>query len=242
MKMKYIEEFNFWLPLIGLGIFGAIAVGAWFADQKIIGVWAGFIGIVCVLLLLALRLNDSIRESSKEKTLSPEAAALAILAKTQAASQRARVFIRPQLVGPISQGVSINFVLVAENVGNESATGVNHHGITMMFDMPKQIGYAPEIWSPQFKEVIDPESDLATPVRGKATIFPGQNLALQGGWYNAEDIGALISGKKILVTYGCLGYLVEEKPHYTWYCFYLMRNKETGDWSFGNAPIGNDAT
>ena len=36
-----MDIYNLWLPLIGVGIFGAIGVGAWFADKKIVGLWFG---------------------------------------------------------------------------------------------------------------------------------------------------------------------------------------------------------
>jgi hypothetical protein len=110
----------------------------------------------------------------------------------------------------------------------------------MPFDMPEQIGYAPEIWSPEFAEVIRRQCDLAVPVQGRTTIFPGQKPILETRWDNAEATNGLLDGKKIIVTYGCIGYFAAGEPHYTWYCFYLMRNGHSG-WQLGSSPIGNDA-
>jgi hypothetical protein len=49
-----------WLPIIGGLLFGCVAVGAWFAGSKILAVWTGFAGIVCLLLLAALQIQEQI--------------------------------------------------------------------------------------------------------------------------------------------------------------------------------------
>ena len=110
----------------------------------------------------------------------------------------------------------------------------------MMFDMPEQIGYAPDLWSTQFAQVVRLESDLAAPIPGRATIFPGNKVNIDARWDHLDSIEPLIAGKKILLIYGATGYLTLNEPHYTWYCFYLMRGKN-GLWRLGSAPIGNDA-
>jgi hypothetical protein len=235
-----MEAINLWLPLIGVGIFGAIAVSAWFADKKILGVWFGFACGVCLLLLIALQVGQSIREANKNEVLSPEAAALRILVSAQAKSQRAWLSVRPQLTREIKLGEPINIELIVENVGKEPAIGTSHHGVSMMFDMPEQIGYAPDLWSAQFAQVIRLESDLAGPIPGRATIFPANKLTIEARWDHLDHIEPLMSGKKILVIYGAAGYFTLNEPHHTWYCFYLMHEKG-GQWRLGSAPIGNDA-
>jgi hypothetical protein len=232
-----MEIVNFWLPLIGFGLFWAIAIGAWFAEKKSVGIWFGFAGSVSILLLIALQIQDGLKETT---SLSPEAAAQRIVVAAQAAIQRAWLSVNPQISGEIAKGRPIKINLVTENVGHEPATGVSHHGITIMFDMPAQISYAPEIWSPDFQQAIKLECDLAHPVKGRATIFAGNKPTVEARWDRAQDISDLVDGKKILVTYGCVGYFTKsDEPHYTWYCFFLMR--ERGQWRLGSAPIGNDA-
>jgi hypothetical protein len=153
-----------------------------------------------------------------QKPLSPEAAAQRIVATAQAAIQRAWISVSPRIAGEIAKGKPIRIELVTENVGREPATGVSHHGVAMLFDKPAQID----------------------PIKGRTTIFPGNKPVIEARWDKPQDIADLMDGKKILVTYGCVGYFTKDDvPHYTWYCFFLMR--ERGQWQLGSAPIGNDA-
>ena len=234
-----MEFWNFWLPLIGVGAFLAIGISAWFADHKITGLWFGFVGCVCILLLATLQIQNSLQET---EPVSPETIAQRILAAAQAASQRAWLTIVPHLTSQIRAGSAIDIELITENVGKEPAIGVSHHGVAMMFEMPEQIGYAPEIWSSSLAEIIKLECGLAVPVRGHVTIFPGNKPTIPARWDNLQDVQALIDSKKILVLYGCVGYLTSGQDHYTTYCLFLMRDKKSGAWHFGSAPIGNDAT
>lgn len=57
---RRMEILNLWLPLIGGGLFCSVAIGAWFANQKIVGIWFGFAGILCLLLLAAIQLHESV--------------------------------------------------------------------------------------------------------------------------------------------------------------------------------------
>jgi hypothetical protein len=52
--------FIFWLPIIGSLLLGSIAVGAWFADQKLIAIWFGFAGSVCFLLIFTIQIQQRI--------------------------------------------------------------------------------------------------------------------------------------------------------------------------------------
>lgn len=76
MPGRKMELFNLWLPMIGGGILFAIAIGAWFAEQKIHAIWFGFSGLVCLLLLFALQLQEYELSFHTEKTI-PEADKLA---------------------------------------------------------------------------------------------------------------------------------------------------------------------
>ena len=66
-----------------------------------------------------------------------------------------------------------------------------------------------------------------------------------GAWFADKKIPGLwfgfagAAGKKILVIYGATGYITVNEPHYTWHCFYLIRDR--GAWRLGSAPIGNNA-
>ena len=241
MKRTYMEFAALWLPGIGFGVLIAIAISAWFAEKRLTAIWFGFFGVVCLLLLLTLQLQNAVKEAGSDKPLAPEAAAQKIFAAAEARSQRAWISVVPRVTGEVKNGVPITIELITENVGKEPGTGVSHHGMTMMFDMPEQIGYAPDIWSSQFAEVIRLECDLAAPIKGRTTIFSGQKPILLSHWEKLDDIDLLIARKKILVTFGCLGYFVGDEPHYTRYCFFLMRDNR-GYWQLGSAPIGNDAT
>ena len=55
---RHMDILNLWLPLIGGGLLCAIAIGAWFGDQRPIAIWFGFAGLVCLLLLAALQLQE----------------------------------------------------------------------------------------------------------------------------------------------------------------------------------------
>ena len=145
------------------------------------------------------------------------------------------------MVGGIKVGSPINIELVSQNVGRDPAIGVSHHGVTMVFDMPEQIAYAPEMWTPVFEQVIRMECSLAVPVKGRGTVFPGMKITTPIRWDNQKDIQGLIERKKILVTYGCIGYITMGEEHFTTYCFFLSADKNISNvWRFGSAPIGND--
>jgi hypothetical protein len=244
MKRKWMETAVNWLLVIGPLLIGIGAAIYWGSGNNTIGLWGGFVpGVVALVFAAAFQvqiINLKATEPEKPVSLSPEAAAQRIVIAAQAAIQRAWLSVSPQITSEIGKDKPINISLVAENVGHEAATGVSHHGVTMMFGMPEQIGYAPEIWSPDFQQIIKLECNLAHPVKGRTTIFPGNKPMLEARWDNKQDISDLVDGKKILVTFGCVGYFTKgDEPHYTWYCFFLMRDR--GQWHLGSAPIGNDA-
>jgi hypothetical protein len=244
MKRKWMETAVIWLLVMGPLLIGVGAAIYWGSGNNTIGLWGGFVpGVVALVFAAAFQvqiINLKATEPEKPASLSPEAAAQRIVIAAQATIQRAWLSVTPQIAGQIEKDKSINLSLITENVGHEPATGVSHHGVTMMFDMPDQIGYAPELWSPDFQQVIKLECDLAYPVKGRATIFPGNKPVIPGHWDSKPEVADLVDGRKILVTYGCVGYFTKgDEPHYTWYCFFLKRDQ--GQWQIGSAPIGNDA-
>lgn len=60
-----MDLLNLWLPLVGGGILGAIAIGSWFGEHRIAAVWFGFAGAVCLLLLAALQIQDLIAHAEQ---------------------------------------------------------------------------------------------------------------------------------------------------------------------------------
>ncbi len=239
-----METAVIWLLVVGPLFIGIGAAIYWGSGVNSIGLWGGFVpGAIMLVFAAAFQIqiiNLKVTEPEKPISLSPEAAAQRIVIAAQAAIQRAWLSVSPQIGSKIEKDKPINISLITENVGHEPATGVSHHGIAMMFDTPDQIAYAPEIWSPDFQQVIRLACDLAHPVKGRATIFPGNKPIVEARWDNRQDISDLVDGKKILVTYGCVGYFTKgDEPHYTWYCFFLKRDQ--GKWQLGSAPIGNDA-
>lgn len=235
-----MDLLELWIPIIGGGLFFAWAIGAWYGGNKTLSIWLAFTAIVCFLLLGTLQLQNYIKGEPIAE--SPEIIAQRILVTAQAKSQRAWLTVLPRLTHQIRKGSPISIELVTENVGKEPAIGVNHHSVSMMFDMPEQLDYAPEIWSPQFAEVIRQGCTLAVPANGRATIFPGSKPITPVQWDNVRDIQELVDGKKILVTYGCIGYITANERHFTSYCFFLAADQKSPNiWHFGSAPIGNDA-
>jgi hypothetical protein len=69
---KMMEAANIWLPLIGSLLVGGFAAAAWYGGNKIAAIWIGFAGCVCLLLLLALELQQWAKTNEAENQKSPE--------------------------------------------------------------------------------------------------------------------------------------------------------------------------
>jgi hypothetical protein len=79
-------------------------------------------------------------------------------------------------------------------------------------------------------------------MKGRATIFPGSRISIPIRWDDKQVIQALTDRRKILVMYGCIGYITMGENHFTPYCLYMTADKDLSNvWRFGTAPIGNDA-
>ena len=50
----------FWLPLIAGLLLGGLAVGAWYGGDKTLAIWVGFVGAVCLVLLVALQIQQEV--------------------------------------------------------------------------------------------------------------------------------------------------------------------------------------
>src|ERR1035437_4393596 len=55
----------FWLPLIGGILLGGIAGNAWYGGDKILALWLGFAGLVCLLLVGVIQIQQSIMKESE---------------------------------------------------------------------------------------------------------------------------------------------------------------------------------
>jgi hypothetical protein len=60
MLSKFMPVAELWLPIIGVGIFFAWAIGAWYSEHKILAIWLAFASAVCLLLLVTLQVQNSI--------------------------------------------------------------------------------------------------------------------------------------------------------------------------------------
>jgi len=135
MPSKKMELLNVWLPVIGAGVLIAIAVAAWFAERRIAGIWFGFAGVVCLLLLLALQLQE--HERSREE-----------LGRKIDSPDRPWVSLEVAIAGPLAYDalgwdagvrwhIPIKFKVT--NTGNTPATNVDLHADIRPF----MIGYWP---------------------------------------------------------------------------------------------------
>jgi hypothetical protein len=118
------------------------------------------------LLTRAERIATETAQAAKDSADAAKKSA-EVAAQTLIASQRAWISPGPpQLVGEIGVGIPINIDLSIQNVGKDPAIGVSHHGMVVAFDMPEQIGYAPDIWDAGFEQVIRMACDIAVPIKG----------------------------------------------------------------------------
>jgi hypothetical protein len=129
MQRKMIESANIWLPAIGSILLGGLAVGAWYGGNKIFALWSGFLGVVCLLLLVALQFQEFILKDamSPSKADSPD---------------RAWVSVETAIAGPLAYDdkgwdagfrwhIPLNYEL--RNTGNTPAMGVEFYANILPF-------------------------------------------------------------------------------------------------------------
>lgn len=57
---------TFWLPIIGGILLGGLALSAWYGGNKTLAIWSGFAGLVCLLLLAALQVQEAVWDSARD--------------------------------------------------------------------------------------------------------------------------------------------------------------------------------
>jgi hypothetical protein len=138
-----MELLNLWLPLIGGGVFAAIAIGGWFSEHKLIGIWFGFFAIVSFLLLATLQFQE--HEMAEPEKPVQSAADQALLAM-----QRAMVIVkRPEFV--ITRNLAtgrpevVRFWVVWENIGQSVALDFRQSDALMSFNqiLPSHVVFDP---------------------------------------------------------------------------------------------------
>ena len=59
----------FWLPLIAGLLLGGLAVGAWYGGDKTLAIWVGFVGAVCLVLLVALQIQQEVWRTANQPNI-----------------------------------------------------------------------------------------------------------------------------------------------------------------------------
>jgi uncharacterized membrane protein len=62
---------NFWLPIVGGILLGGFSAAAFYGGHKIAGLWLGFVGVVCFLLLATLQIQQAISDQLRESPNRP---------------------------------------------------------------------------------------------------------------------------------------------------------------------------
>jgi hypothetical protein len=173
-----MDVLNLWLPLIGGGLLCAVAIGAWFGDQKSIAIWFGFAGLVCLLLLAALQLQEYETASGHVKD----------------DPARPWVGILEVNVRPVQIGNSLETTIIYINSGLSPAQNLRvyaHAQIRLPADGPIPI---PEI----------PNDTPRITLMPKATV---SGVSFQGApAMDAEIVRIITSGERIVWVSGKLEY------------------------------------
>jgi hypothetical protein len=190
MQRKNMELAIFWLPIVGGILLGGVAVGAWYAGNKIFGLWVGFAGLICFLFVAALQVQQAI---TKHPISNANDAAVK--------QSRAYVFvdtIRTSNIDDdllsISPTKIASIMLVIKNTGQTPAFKMSHRA---------SIRFAP----------FPPPPDLfnipAIPPRTVDTLPPGgmaQNIVGLGRALNVDEKTILGLGTHAVYLFGEIGY------------------------------------
>jgi hypothetical protein len=156
-----------WLPILGAGICIAWAIGAWYGGNKPLAIWLVFVGLVCLLLLLALQAQRAVEKSDAPK--SDEA---------EIKRQRAYVLLdSDKILETLTVGVGKEpeFMLRVKNVGQTPAykLGVVHGSASGPWPLP-------------------PDTDLTIKSTGEVRdISPPGNVTFWGT--NADSKGKAVT-------------------------------------------------
>lgn len=196
-RRSLMELINLWLPLIGVGVSITIAASAWFAGQKILGIWLGFFGGVCLLLLAALQVQEWVRSGKSTE----QDGSTGIVEDSARLSQRAVLWVDKWTVEGVEAGKipTIQYKLI--NSGRthaEIGSIFSGYAISTEDKMPPVPPYhenptAPGIVGPNAS--VDVELALATPLTGK-------------------EFSDIVAGREFLYLYGRVTF----RDEFEWTC------------------------
>jgi hypothetical protein len=173
-----MELLNIWLPLIGGGLLWAITIGAFFSENKITGVWFGFVGTVCLLFLFALHLHEHfvVERDAATATAPPTSKA--------DSPDRPWVSLDVGIAGSLAYGDigrvggpswHIPIMIALKNTGNTPAFGVETTVKMMPFLFGERTGEGEQI---RWTDVADELKKMCDGVAGLASAFPKSGRTL----------------------------------------------------------------
>jgi hypothetical protein len=218
MSSRKMEFFNIWLPLIGGGLFAAIAIGAWFAENKVTGIWFGFAGSVCLLLLFALQLHEHVVSERPDQPAQPTAIDFA----------RSRAYIAPNEVFVEQRGSAFDIRIVPVNSGQ--TPGYEFHtflGVNLV-DESREPDAVKKMCT-----IVD-DYMKAGRFGTKGTISPGQKILLSASIDPAQhplvtpDLAkqfpaVLEKGPWTVFVYGMISYVTFKELQFDRYVWRIMK-------------------
>jgi hypothetical protein len=211
---------NFWLPIIGGILLGGFSAGAFYGGHKVAGVWLGFAGAVCFLLLAAIQIQEYIAGS-------PEVDPAAI-------GSRAYVSIESASIRNIADPNGPETIIIIKNSGQTPAYGVTHVNRYALWSYPPIEALPP---------AVAPDEEMSK--ASKFDLGPGARTAK----YKRRppiDVAtgyALAHGTMALYLYGEILYTdVFKKPHFSRYKMMIggpVANRGPG--AFVVTPDGNES-
>jgi hypothetical protein len=218
-KRLQMDVLNLWLPLIGAGILGAIAVSAWFAGQRSVGIWFGFAGTICLLLLVALQAQDFVNRQD------------ATPVQVINAQNRAYVNVSTAELTRFQPGDWVQAVIRVKNFGQTPASNVRiwQYVDVKPYPYPKNIEFDPDNGKHPARP-LPPGDDFAAPV-----IWDVAQM-------NQTTINAFRAGTYALYVVGTIAYDdAAGRPHTTKYCLYAGGMTRLWDGTLATYKEGNEA-
>jgi hypothetical protein len=193
--MRFRMDFaNFWLPIVGSILLGGFAVGAIFSNHKVAGLWFGFFGVVCLLLLATLQIQAWLEEPKKE------------IGETEQARLRAYISLNAQL-GFFGTEQPIAVQVTITNSGQTPANDVkSSHGAGLRrFPTDEELPVFVPNNSP---DVINPGRSIYSVVKLRRSL-------------TQEEVDAVRAGKAAVVAVGTITYVdIFDRLHTCSYQFY----------------------
>jgi hypothetical protein len=208
-----MEMFNLWLPIIGGGFLFAIAVSAWFSDYKSTGIWFGFFGLVCFLLLAALQLQEHITSAQADAKSGP----------TEAEKRQLRAYITLTKIVPHptvpAVGQPYRIQVEFKNTGKSPAREVSGYCVNEGIKRGER---------PTFDySKLEPSTmgQMAADVPHFIELLPIGSTAEHGSrdWpMDSNIMNILGSGETRLYVHGRWDYRDDfGRPHWMTFCYYL---------------------